>query len=846
MKWYQSARTTVSLSWKDFTNYTKSSTSYVTIPRFVQVCDYDNTVSYVLTGPASGELNSASNARLYLDGNAIEFNAIQGAAVVYDINGETTIQASDLDTNNRLYFSDTDIAENGIFITNIDSENYASWIRKDNLATENLGNTFYSFGVLPGTNTCYIEFPQDASTIFRNGIGVVYIRTAGHDGNIASGILEKFNYDLGVTLHGDNDEEKNIALSIDNVEITNIVAGTGGEEKESLSEAYRNYQRTIGTFNTLITLRDYINAILNMPGYASNVIVTDRNNDIQCSYKIMTSNNNVSNLINKVDVHDNKTELNAFNLKLYILQYATATVDNAKDFNKTFQLLSNTELETVKSYIEDEKAIPHDFSDIRTPQQYTEYVVLDTQPKYWDTDISRYYYVGPTGDMVPVEPGTVFTSGVFYQKKTYFRSHFCLFKNVYPIDCRITPVRTLDKSEQDDLKNSIWTYLYEHLNSKELDFGQTITAYQLEKLVTESDVRISSTSIQNVNMKTYVTYWNGKEFINVDLSRFSGSANPQPYIYRYNNLRYSNVQAASTFLESIGSERCCGVYTFKLFKDARDINFWALSRLEDNNPATSFVKVDNIGAYIDSSTLPDERVIGDWVSIEINPVDKFRDEIYVKSVLQGVSPLFVQNTDFNFDVDQDNSTLYENVESVELGVNITIENDVDSNHYTLRDNESIRFCTSNLLDGSSFSNYVKYYFISPLENPTITSGSIRKLEQGEYLILFWKETDNNMDPYSYEVYGQGNIVNVSGFSLSIDASEAASSDFSVILDSVYNIGTEYAPRLFTSSKTFRMPDSTENSYMESVRNWLTGGANGKSIQIKYINSLRLDNSMDCY
>lgn len=126
MHWYRSAITQVALTWIDEDNLVAGSENYVQIPAFTMISDYDSSLVYTLLGSASSELNSASKTKLTLNGEPVLFNAIQGVATWYDINGETTIQATDLDTNNRLYFNTSDIAENGIFITNVDQENYAS------------------------------------------------------------------------------------------------------------------------------------------------------------------------------------------------------------------------------------------------------------------------------------------------------------------------------------------------------------------------------------------------------------------------------------------------------------------------------------------------------------------------------------------------------------------------------------------------------------------------------------------------------------------------------------------------------------------------------------------------
>jgi hypothetical protein len=45
--------------------------------------------------------------------------------------------------------------------------------------------------------------------------------------------------------------------------IKNVNAAINGTDPEDLDSAYRNYKKTIGTFETLVTARDYQNAIYN-------------------------------------------------------------------------------------------------------------------------------------------------------------------------------------------------------------------------------------------------------------------------------------------------------------------------------------------------------------------------------------------------------------------------------------------------------------------------------------------------------------------------------------------------------------------------------------------------------
>lgn len=135
MHWYESALVNVDISYNNTdTQYVES--EYCTIPTFTMISDETNNLVYTLLG-TSGTFIPTSGTNLLFDGTVQTFDAIQGVPVKYDINGKNVITAANLDSNNRLYFSTSDIAQNGIFITHTNGANdYADWVRKDNLLLE--------------------------------------------------------------------------------------------------------------------------------------------------------------------------------------------------------------------------------------------------------------------------------------------------------------------------------------------------------------------------------------------------------------------------------------------------------------------------------------------------------------------------------------------------------------------------------------------------------------------------------------------------------------------------------------------------------------------------------------
>jgi hypothetical protein len=109
----------------------------------------------------------------------------------------------------------------------------------------------------------------------KDGIEITYIRTLGSYGTVKPQQLRQFYSDISV-VSSLNDP---IVLSTQNVSLINYFASTQGQGSETINEAYKNYKRMIGTYNTLITLRDYLNYILSN-NLASNGFTCDRSNDI--------------------------------------------------------------------------------------------------------------------------------------------------------------------------------------------------------------------------------------------------------------------------------------------------------------------------------------------------------------------------------------------------------------------------------------------------------------------------------------------------------------------------------------------------------------------------------------
>lgn len=439
MKWYISATTSVSMKYIGKSIEDRTS---VSIPAFTMITDDEGSVVYTTLTPVA--LPTSSNIQTV--------DAIQGVVNDYELNGSNIITAENLDSNHRLYFNEKNIAQNGIYIFSSADSTYSSessWKRVDTLTTQELGQNIFKFGVDPTTDTCFIEFPADAEILIGEGIVIKYITTSGIDGNISANVLDRF-YDVV--------KDNEIELNTENVRIWNPSSAANGYDPESISSAYSNYQKTVGTFDTIVTLRDYFNAIVNSK-YASNGVICDRTNDIQSCYKVISQDKGLESkkVIIEQDTASGKPVLSAFDLKLYLLQYSD-NFTNADGYNKSFTMMNGNNPENDDAYYDLRiglallKSIQHNYAEIKP-------------------NVS------------------------------------CLFKNKYPINCKVIPQYQVTQEQSNKIIDNVKKALYENFNSRKVEFGSEVKYEDVYNVILNADERIKAIILEDFDYTTYYVYW---------------------------------------------------------------------------------------------------------------------------------------------------------------------------------------------------------------------------------------------------------------------------------------------------------------------------------------------------
>lgn len=461
MSWYRSAMTDVTLT---YNGDEITSAASVQLAPFQMVQSADGYNVYTLLGDADddgpGRIVFTESARQQL------VTAIEGRVMDLRINGSSIIKLANLDSNRRIYFTEKTVAENGIFVRNArqsnaesDDDSWTAWHAVTNLEAHNLQDRVYKFGVTPDSNVCYIEFPQDIANLIGEGLEIKYIISNGVRGNITAHTLSTFVaavYDL-------NQEDSSTPTDLaDKIAVTNISAALDGSDPESLEDAYHNYKKTIGTFDTLVSRRDYENAIYNLKDnfnqpLVSNVKVSDRTNDINYSTQIITNDLGIPRrklaVEIKKDIVGNDTEIempmmDAFDLGIYALN-PISRVYNETTYNRSFKpLLLNAG--RVEELLSDLESAQHNYIDTAYTTEAIDFI----------------------------------------------------FKNMCILNGKLYTYYKVSEVEAREIQKKVREALFKKFNARMVNFGQELNYDELVETIETADTRIKMVAL---NEPEYVT-----------------------------------------------------------------------------------------------------------------------------------------------------------------------------------------------------------------------------------------------------------------------------------------------------------------------------------------------------
>lgn len=481
------------------------------IPAFTFVIsDADETVSYTQIED------------LAISGSGIPSSCrfIEGTLQTLSINDTSTISLENLDDNNRLYLPETMVAQNGIYIKNINTEDYEGfWSRNNYLLTQPLGSRVYKIDYDSTRMLPYIEFPTDIANIIGDGLQIQYIATSGIQGNVSAGALTKILSPSTFTDIGDQVER-----SSENFTVYNAGSIVNGKDPETINEMYQSFRRVVGTFDTLVTCKDYENKIYmltdnNDNPLVSNVYVTDRRTDYNKSAQVISWD--IENNFKRFKTISTKDcALHFKGKKDTVAEIMSSTGDPGdiwycEETEKLYCNMSNISSIVNFVVLEDGSINLNDFAVLTQAMTPYDLVLYGLKAFAMGDYNASQYWVALNNSFTPI------SEAVRDEIKSDIEEVKCIshtwndptdsdvycFKNYAPLNVLITPYSKVTEVEKNEILDNIRRAISENFNPRRLEFGVKLDVEDIEKVIVASDSRVRRVDIlpieyRSVAMKT--------------------------------------------------------------------------------------------------------------------------------------------------------------------------------------------------------------------------------------------------------------------------------------------------------------------------------------------------------
>lgn len=483
------------------------------IPAFTFVIsDADETVSYTQIED------------LAISGSGIPSSCrfIEGTLQTLSINDTSTISLENLDDNNRLYLPETMVAQNGIYIRNINTEDYEGfWSRNNYLLTQPLGSRVYKIDYDSTRMLPYIEFPTDIANIIGDGLQIQYIATSGIQGNVSAGALTKILSPSTFTDIGDQVER-----SSENFTVYNAGSIVNGKDPETINEMYQSFKRVVGTFDTLVTCKDYENKIYmltdnNDSPLVSNVYVTDRRTDYNKSAQVISWD--IENNFKRFKTISTKDCALHFKGKKDTIAEITSSTGNPGDIwycdenEKLYCNMSN--ISSIVNFValEDGSINLNDFAVLTQAMTPYDLVLYGLKAFAMSDYNASQYWVALNNSFTPI------SEAVRDEIKADIEEVKCIshtwndptdsdvycFKNYAPLNVLITPYSKVTEVEKNEILDNIRRAISENFNPRRLEFGVKLDVEDIEKVIVASDSRVRRVDILPIEYRSMAMKTNG-------------------------------------------------------------------------------------------------------------------------------------------------------------------------------------------------------------------------------------------------------------------------------------------------------------------------------------------------
>ena len=584
MKYYRAATCKVNVTY----NNPEDQEFQIYFPKFTNVQNEEEDINYVLL----------EDFMLQTDIPSRQISAIEGELVECETNTDNIIYLTHLDDNHRYILPETNIAENGVFIFNIvdkesGSEESEPWQQVANLNTQLPGACVFKFGFDSRSNLPYVQFPDDISQIIKDGLRIKYIRTNGLTGNISAKILSKLV--VPAIWSTADDDELVHSLTAEDFTVSNPDAATNGANPESLNAAYNNFKKTIGTFDTLVTCRDYMNKI----------------------YQLTKSSTNTSPLVSNAIVSDIRDDINravtlcAFDE--YGISYYDASLQETetKTFTDKSDSSNTVEAEVKKDLISHFDLILYPFKTISSLNTKDEFKNSFT---YNAENFNRISYDLAKNKSIS---HTIRLPG--YDTDTGKSTDIAAIKNYLRLKAKITTIKKVTTEEERDILAKVKEAIFAKFNCHYIDFGEELSTDLIEETIKAADARIKDIDLDEPVLYTTFLMANPntvEEYTLVATDNGNRQGNFDTADRLYNKLVLRNVLAGRIAAFQYDTEFKTE-YSEKTYDATLDENGQDVGALAKNYPAT-----DNTILSMDSAFTIEPQT--DAIKLKQNEVIQFR------------------------------------------------------------------------------------------------------------------------------------------------------------------------------------------------------------------------------
>lgn len=670
MKYNRSASVAVSFMWVGNELPDAPDKTTIKIPRFTEVTNDDGDIVYTLI----------ENVSLTYKGQTVTKEAIEGKLCDLIINGGEALKLYNLDDNKRFYFPESQVAENGVFIWSIDdaedATNVEFWKRKENLNIEQPHQRIWKFGYDSRKKLPYIQFPEDIAELIGNGLRIKYIRTLGANGNITAKTLTKISEtSLEIIDYVDPDtgepqatveisDGENTFLNVQNQSYT-----LNGQDVETLDEAYNGFKKTVGTFDTLVTCRDYANKIyqlvysdVNRTPLVSNVQVGDITNDINFANTIVTFDD-FGLIYSDIPFIKNRIE------KVRALPpIAEAEVDVVYFVDNTYYKVVQTGLSAKTYVVVTAEALNtiNNFDLYIYPLNYVSnyYKAENYEKSFKPNHDSLYEIIQQLTDYKTVCHNLKQISDAEMAPGKERSHNIYAIKNYYHLNAKISTTYKVTEYEGNQILTNIYYALWHKFNARQLDYGEEIPFETLLDTIKTADSRIKVVALDEPELTTAIMFGDGTE------ASFDDSEEV------FNRLVAKNVLAGRVPLFNYDQR-------FKIEIGQTAVNTTNRADIYGKE-RTYFTK-----AQIDELHLTSGQLIPCDIEDEL---EKSAEKISITAITT----------------------------ELEIPTSRTL-----NEGYTLKANENVELLAPNLVSTVTYPMYVNYYFHSPSHEPTWTTRPCR-------------------------------------------------------------------------------------------------------------------------